>query len=59
MMGEGDEQTPLALLEDLPFVKFQQRNPTDEEIASLRIAREDDIFWPFLRNGSWHKGLLE
>jgi dihydrofolate synthase / folylpolyglutamate synthase len=56
MMGEGNEQTPIALLEDLPFVTFQTRNPTQQELVDLYIEREDDMYWPFLRNTTWWKG---
>jgi F420-0:gamma-glutamyl ligase len=56
MMGEGNEQTPIALLEDLPFITFQKRNPTEQELASLYIEKEDDMYWPFLKNTEWKKG---
>jgi F420-0:gamma-glutamyl ligase len=56
MMGEGAEQTPIALVEDVPFIDFQAANPTEEELAGLRIAREDDMFWPFFKNSPWQKG---
>lgn len=56
MMGEGAEQTPIALLEDLPFIDFQTENPTAEELTALRIEREDDMFWPFFKNSPWRRG---
>lgn len=56
MMGEGSEQTPVALLEDLPFIEFQDRNPTQEELDGLTIEREDDLFWPLLRAAHWEQG---
>lgn len=56
LMGEGNEQTPLALLEDIPFVEFQKRNPTEQELADLRIDREDDLYWPLLKLAPWEKG---
>ncbi|MFA7253030.1 MAG: coenzyme F420-0:L-glutamate ligase [Patescibacteria group bacterium] len=43
-MGEGNEQTPMAIIEDLPFVKFQDRNPSDNELQSLIISKEDDLY---------------
>lgn len=55
-MGEGSEQTPLALITDIPFVKFQDRNPTKEEVDSLKIDREDDLYGPMLTAASWKKG---
>jgi putative folate metabolism gamma-glutamate ligase len=56
MMGEGTEQTPIAVIEDVPFVDFQPRNPTEEEIANLTISKEDDLFAPFLDKADWQKG---
>lgn len=38
VMGEGAEQTPLSLIEDIPFVEFQDANPTDEELNELKIS---------------------
>lgn len=55
-MGEGAEQTPLCVIEKLPFVKFQERDPTPEELSSLRIPLEDDLFAPFLKSAPWQKG---
>ena len=55
-MGEGAEQTPLAIIEDVPFVKFQGRNPTKKEIESLRIDISDDIYASLLTSVKWRKG---
>jgi len=55
-MGEGKEQTPLAVIEDVPFVKFRQRNPTKKELQDLRIAIEDDLYAPLLKQVRWRKG---
>ncbi len=56
VMGEGNEQTPLAVISDLPFVRFQGRAPSAEELQQLRIAHEDDIYGPLLMSVPWHKG---
>ncbi|MCH8986659.1 coenzyme F420-0:L-glutamate ligase [Patescibacteria group bacterium] len=58
VMGEGNEQTPLALIEDLSFVTFQPRNPTKKELKNLRIDMKDDLYAPLLRNVEWKKGKL-
>jgi dihydrofolate synthase / folylpolyglutamate synthase len=55
-MGEGQEQTPLAVITDVSFVTFQDRPPTKEERASLKIALEDDIYGRFLTSVDWQKG---
>lgn len=54
-MGEGSEQTPLAIIEDLPFVQFQKRNPTAPELRSLKIPLEDDLYAPLLESVRWIK----
>lgn len=56
VMGEGAEQTPMALIEDLPFVEFQDREPAKEELDKLKISLEEDIYSPFLRSAPWKKG---
>jgi F420-0:gamma-glutamyl ligase len=55
-MGEGNEQTPLALLRDLPVVEFQARNPTADELAMTTLSLEDDLFAPFLTAVDWLPG---
>lgn len=55
VMGEGDEQTPLAIIEDLPFVRFQPRNPTKRELANLRIPMGEDLYAPLLNGVRWTK----
>ncbi len=56
LMGEGAEQTPLATIEDVPFVRFVDHDPTAEELASLKIAPEDDVYAPFFQNAPWERG---
>ena len=55
-MGEGDEQTPIAALEDLPFVIFQDHNPSTKDINELIVDRKDDLFEPFLESVKWQRG---
>lgn len=56
VMGEGAEQTPLALVSDLPFVTFQERNPTLEELEATYISPEIDLYAPFIMSAPWQKG---
>ena len=57
LMGEGSEQTPLAVVEDVPFVNFQQRNPTQKEIKEVCIGMmQDDLYSPLLTSVPWRKG---
>jgi F420-0:gamma-glutamyl ligase len=56
-MGEGTEQTPIAIITDVSFVKFQQRDPTKEELEYFYIKnKEEDLFAPFLNAVKWQKG---
>lgn len=57
VMGEGTERTPLAVIEDIPFVKFQDHEPTKEELDKFFLNHyEDDLFEPFLKSMPWEKG---
>lgn len=57
VMGEGSEQTPLAIISDVPFVDFQDHDPTQEELKNFSIGNKDeDMFAPFLNNMAWKKG---
>ena len=55
-MGEGSEQTPLVVIEDLPFVQFQKRNPTPKELEASTIRISDDLYAPLLKSVDWKKG---
>lgn len=55
-MGEGSEQTPLAVISDVPFVQFQKRNPTKKELEALTLTKEEDIYSPLLTSVKWKKG---
>lgn len=56
LMGEGAEQTPLAVIEDIPFVVFQDHVPTQVELAALVIEPTDDLYWPLLSTAPWLPG---
>lgn len=56
VMGEGNEQTPLAVIEDLPFVQFQSRNPTRKELRELKIDIKEDLYAPLLKSAKWKRG---
>ena len=56
-MGEGAEQTPIAIASELPpAVEFLDHEPTEQELAALRIELENDIFAPLLTAVEWQKG---
>lgn len=56
VMGEGSEQTPLAVISDVPSVKFQERNPTQAELDKLHITINEDLYAPILKKVEWRKG---
>jgi putative folate metabolism gamma-glutamate ligase len=57
VMGEGTEQTPMAVIEDVPFVKFQDQDPTEDELKNFFLSHmDDDLFAPFLKLAPWQKG---
>jgi F420-0:gamma-glutamyl ligase len=57
-MGEGTEQTPIAVVSDIPFVTFQHRNPSKAELESVYISPEEDLYAPFIMSAPWQKGGL-
>src|SRR4030042_4406442 len=58
VMGEGNEQTPLAVITDMPFVRFTDHPPTPSEIKALHISIQEDIFSPLVNSPLWQKGGL-
>lgn len=52
-MGESDEQTPVALIEDIAFVEFQGHEPTAEELAKLKLDIKDDLYEPLIGRAPW------
>ncbi len=55
-MGEGDEQTPLALITDVPFIEFAATSPTRKELIYFKPALADDLFAPLLNWRDLKKG---
>jgi F420-0:gamma-glutamyl ligase len=57
VMGEGTEQTPIAVISDIPNVQFQNRNPNKNELELFYIKdKEVDLFAPFFKNVNWQTG---
>ncbi|HSW96607.1 MAG TPA: coenzyme F420-0:L-glutamate ligase [Candidatus Saccharimonadales bacterium] len=56
LMGEGNEQTPLAVITDVPFVAFTDTAVSEEDIQDMNIDRNDDIYGPLLNSVTWKKG---
>jgi F420-0:gamma-glutamyl ligase len=56
VMGEASEQTPLAVVTDIPFVQFQDHAPTKEELELLDIDPATDVYGVMLQSTPWKKG---
>lgn len=61
-IGEGNEQTPLCLITDIPFVTFQANSPTPKELKYFKPPLKDDLFasilnWQNLKPGTQKKKL--
>jgi F420-0:gamma-glutamyl ligase len=56
IMGEGAEQTPLAVLQGIPHITFVPRDPSAEEIAARHTPPEEDMFGQLLTSVEWLPG---
>jgi len=54
LMGEGNERTPIAIIEDADFLEFKEFNPRKND--PLMIDRHEDIYSPLLNKVNWKKG---
>jgi putative folate metabolism gamma-glutamate ligase len=55
MMGEGDEQTPFAIIQNAPKISFVDRIPTQQEENSIKISIGEDLYSPLLLLAKWFK----
>lgn len=57
-MGEGAEQTPIALISDLgPAIKFTPKSTISKKpFSSFGVPTSEDLFKPFLDKVPWKKG---
>lgn len=55
VMGEGNEQTPLALVKNAPKISFVNRIPTLDEQKSIVISMDEDLYAPLVRSAKWSK----
>jgi F420-0:gamma-glutamyl ligase len=56
VMGEGAELTPLATISDLPFVSFEDSDPTEQELKDYFVSMDEDLFADLLKGVDWQKG---
>ncbi len=52
-MGEGDEQTPLALITGAPKVEFEDSPPQKQDLDNFYISMEEDLYAPLLKKAPW------
>ncbi len=55
-MGEGGEQTPLALITDTPVVKFGNPRRSSKKFSSFKVKPQEDLYQPFFKALPWKKG---
>jgi len=53
-MGEGKEQTPIAVIEDIDFINFTDKYYSEKNNPIL-VPREEDIYKPLLDGPKWRK----
>jgi putative folate metabolism gamma-glutamate ligase len=56
VMGEGAEQTPMALISEVNNIKFSKNNPSRQELEELNVSMDDDYFKSILKSVKWKKG---
>ncbi len=57
LMGEGSECTPLAVIRDVPFVRFVERPAKSRKpFSSFEIKTKEDLYYPLFSSVSWQKG---
>lgn len=57
LMGEGREQTPIVIFEDLPNIHFVSRQTdSKKKYTSWKVPIGEDLFRPFLKSVKWKKG---
>ncbi len=51
-IGEGAEQTPIAIITNVPGITLSTR----KNKTSFHVPLKDDIYWPLLKDLPWKKG---
>lgn len=55
-MGEGNEQTPLAVINDLKGMEFVDRAPNRQELDETTLDLETDVYSGPMKTIEWEKG---
>lgn len=56
VMGEGAEQTPMALITELDFVRFSNDPAINSGEMTLKVPLEEDIYNTFFTSIEWIRG---
>ena len=57
LMGEGSERTPLAVIEDVPWITFVSApRRSKKPFSSLETKAKEDLYYPLISAVPWHKG---
>lgn len=56
VMGEGKEQTPIAVIEDAPAIEFLEKPKRLGKKESFELKTKYDLYWPLLSAVRWRKG---
>lgn len=57
VMGEGKEQTPMALATDMKNIEFTDRPRTSSRpYSSFTITTDEDMYYPLMKRAPWKKG---
>lgn len=54
-MGEGNEQTPIAIISDVDL-DFIGPIRSQKKFNSFQVPLKEDLFYPFLKSVKWRKG---
>lgn len=55
-MGEGKEQTPLAIVSEISNIEFVNRTPSKKELDEMSISKDEDVYGKILNSVKWKKG---
>ena len=55
-MGEGKEQTPLAVVSEISNINFVGRIPNSEELKEMSISKDEDVYGKIFSSVKWIKG---
>ncbi len=53
VMGEGSEQTPMAVINNAPKISFVARPPSVQEERNVAISIAEDLYAPLLMGAKW------